>query len=91
MLCCLRLAWVGCGNCRLARYNVVVLAVSTELGHVRVCMIHLQPFSSSLSFFSFFPSRHFAQWEVDEEKVVESWIAHMDTDRDVRELGAVKK
>lgn len=36
-------------------------------------------------------NRHFAQWEVDEEKVVESWIAHMDTDRDVRELGAVKK
>jgi len=42
-----------------------------------------------LLFFFFF--RHFAQWEVDEEKVVESWIAHMDTDRDVRELGAVKK
>ncbi|CAM9305393.1 unnamed protein product, partial [Ectocarpus sp. 12 AP-2014] len=36
-------------------------------------------------------AEHFAQWEVDEEKVVESWIAHMDTDRDVRELGAVKK
>lgn len=35
--------------------------------------------------------RHFAQWEVDEEKVVESWISHMNTDRDVRELGAVKK
>ncbi|CAM9212891.1 unnamed protein product, partial [Ectocarpus fasciculatus] len=26
-------------------------------------------------------AEHFAQWEVDEEKVVESWIAHMDTDR----------
>ena len=38
-----------------------------------------------------FLSRHFAQWEVDEEKVVESWISQMDTDRDVRELGAVKK
>ncbi|CAM9397707.1 unnamed protein product, partial [Laminaria digitata] len=36
-------------------------------------------------------AEHFAQWEVDEEKVVESWISHMDTDRDMRELGAVKK
>ena len=35
--------------------------------------------------------RHFAQWEVDEEKVLESWITHMNTDRDVRELDAVKK
>lgn len=35
--------------------------------------------------------RHFAQWDVDEEKVLESWISHMNTDRDVRELGAVKK
>lgn len=41
--------------------------------------------------FCFVFGRHFAQWEVDEEKVVESWISHMDTDRDVRELGAVKK
>ncbi|CAM9910266.1 unnamed protein product, partial [Ascophyllum nodosum] len=36
-------------------------------------------------------AEHFAQWEVDEEKVLESWITHMNTDRDVRELGAVKK
>ena len=43
----------------------------------------------SLFFFPF--GRHFAQWEVDEDKVVDSWISHMDTDRDVRELGAVKK
>lgn len=35
--------------------------------------------------------RHFAQWEVDEEKVVESWISNMSTDRDVRELGAVRR
>ena len=49
-------------------------------------LLDFVPFVSSLFF-----GRHFAQWEVDEEKVVESWISHMDTDRDVRELGAVKK
>ena len=50
---------------------------------------HFLLFLLSLFFFPF--GRHFAQWEVDEDKVVDSWISHMDTDRDVRELGAVKK
>lgn len=35
--------------------------------------------------------RHFAEWEVDEDRVVESWIANMTADRDTRELGAFRR